>query len=1333
MNIRSSIVSIHHPSGKIVGTGFLASDDLIVTCAHVVTLADAIYGDTVQVVFDGRTEKINALVVPEYWLDVDKGDVAVLHLENVPEGITPLPLGNAAGSAGHDFYAYGYAIVTGVQGIGARGKIVDIVNSGRLAQLTSQEPDHGMSGGPVWDEKRRVVIGMVTKGKGVIGKDKSVRNIFTTFATSVEVIRKACPELRLTEICPYRSLDVFNEEDALFFFGRERFVKKLLERMKLQPRFLAVLGPSGSGKSSVVRAGLIPALRQGQILDSKKWEIITIRPATNPFDELIRAGLINPQGSLEYSVKNWLGEHPDKTKLILFIDQFEEVFVSTPKHLRQIFISELAKLLDAPLQITVILNLRDDFYSRFSHDAARLAIWLEQGLINMPSDLEYDDLIAMIIEPAKLVGITFDEGLVDAIISDAQGPDKSTTSVTSTILPLLEFSLTRLWEDRDEGRLSFSAYKKNGGVNGSLSLWANQVYYSFSQIEQRTAKNIFKELIQPGNKKDKVPASRKTISINQLKNRGHQDHIKKVLERLIQNRLLVVSSDTKTGKENIEIIHDALLISWDLPQKWITELQNQEQIKRENRQKIAFLGAMVGLFIFMCFCFAIVAISIFAWAQRDYASRSEELARLEANARATAEASELIQKQIAEEQTTNSQVDQIITQSEALSLQLPDISLLLSIEAYRMAGTNRHQPLGNLLNRMQEPTNLWKYFPAPNIWSGAAISLDERLLASCNGNKEIVLFSIVSGEVVQKFKDNDLIELCNVAFSPDGNILASSSNNSVNFWDLNTSQLIQQFPADGYVMDLAFSKDGSKLAYTSTSGNVYLWDLISMQQMKSFSSGRDFAAVDFSPDSQQLAFTGWSLNIWDIENGHLTTLTADKYSSYPPIKVVFSPDGNKILTSGAMLTLWDISSGNYQIIIDKVNNWGIDFSSDGTTIVSGSDAGLIEFWDVQSLQRINKSFSAHDFVISTVNFSKSGKYLVTGSANHVGVWLFQPYQPIILRQMDSLSPIESVAFSPDGKILATGEQKSYSLWNATNGNLIAQNNETHTSWVVGLDFSQDGKLLASGDSNGNVAILNLETNEISLVKKYFGRVSSIRFNNDGNILAIAGGSHQIYLWDIQNKDVLVEPFGGYKLSDTISGTSTIISFSPSNSTLVSTGADNLTKVWDVRAKTPSSILSGYQEPMISLAFKPDGKILASGSRDGTIVLWDMVYLEQIGSPLVGHAGWVETLAFTPTENILISGGGDQKIILWDVNLRRQIGLPLSAHRGDIKQIDISPDGNILASGGEDSKIILWNINIESWIDNLCWRAGRNFTQDEWQKFFTGQEYRVTCPQYPSEY
>ena len=211
MDIKTSVVAILNDKNKIMGTGFVAGENLILTCAHVVEQATAGLNERVIIRFSDNS-KTEAIVEQSSFSPSYEKDVALLHVDSLPQGIAPLPLGNTAGSAGHDFYAYGYASVTDVQGIGARGKIVDIVDSGRLVQLTSQEPDHGMSGGPVLDEKRRVVIGMVTKGKGLLEKDQNLRNTQTTFATAADVFLEICPELNVIPFDSASSLEPLVEE-----------------------------------------------------------------------------------------------------------------------------------------------------------------------------------------------------------------------------------------------------------------------------------------------------------------------------------------------------------------------------------------------------------------------------------------------------------------------------------------------------------------------------------------------------------------------------------------------------------------------------------------------------------------------------------------------------------------------------------------------------------------------------------------------------------------------------------------------------------------------------------------------------------------------------------------------------------------------------------------------------------------------------------------------------------------------------------------------------------------------------------------------------------------
>jgi PAS domain S-box-containing protein len=432
-------------------------------------------------------------------------------------------------------------------------------------QLDSRQVTPGFSGAPVYDEVTKRVVGMVV---AITPPDEYQRLGTTAFAIPPETIREICPELQISDICPYRSLDVFNEEDAPFFFGRERVVQKMIDSLKREPRFLAVLGPSGSGKSSVVRAGLIPALRQGKVPNSDKWGVITIRPANQPFDQLDNAGFTKSKKRLEKAVRAWLEINSEKTRLVLIIDQFEELLVSTPEVIRQKFIKDLANLLGLSVAITVVLTLRDDFYSRFLQDATVFTSWLEHGLVNIPTTLDEDELKAMIVEPAKTAGLNFEEGLVDVVIRDAVQADRTKEQARSTILPLLEFALTQLWERQVGGQLTRDAYHIVGGVSGGLSQWADRIYYSLTEDERIAARRVLTKLVNIGDEAQGVPDTRRIDEFNVIV-RNEKDRT--VAQKLVKARLMIVGYDNILKRDVAEIIHEALFHNWSLLSRWLWE------------------------------------------------------------------------------------------------------------------------------------------------------------------------------------------------------------------------------------------------------------------------------------------------------------------------------------------------------------------------------------------------------------------------------------------------------------------------------------------------------------------------------------------------------------------------------------------------------------------------------------------------------------------------------------------------------------------------------------------------------------------------------------------
>src|SRR6266516_436783 len=385
--------------------------------------------ERVTIVFRANNEQREATVLTSCWRSEHAEDVAILQLiGNLPAGVTPLPLGSTAGTDGHHVQTFGFPHVGDIMGVWGRGTVLGIVTEAqlRLIQLSSSEITEGFSGAPVWDESRGRVIGQVVK---IATPDRNLRLAATVFATPTETLRAVCPLLSFSEECPYRNLDAFTEADAKFFFGRERVVEELVGSLVAEPRFLAVFGPSGSGKSSVVQAALIPRLRRGDVPDSDRWEIIVTRPSDHSFAHLVT----NVQQAHRHT--------------LLIIDQFEELFVTSIEAVRQDIIASLTQLLEHSPRTSIVFVLRDDFYSHFvQHE--RLAQWLKRGLVNVSSWLTRNELMAIVREPARVMGLSFETGLVEKIVEDTVETGKrSETGYSPTgrsaVLPLLEFTLTQ--------------------------------------------------------------------------------------------------------------------------------------------------------------------------------------------------------------------------------------------------------------------------------------------------------------------------------------------------------------------------------------------------------------------------------------------------------------------------------------------------------------------------------------------------------------------------------------------------------------------------------------------------------------------------------------------------------------------------------------------------------------------------------------------------------------------------------------------------------------------------------------------------------------------------
>lgn len=382
--------------------------------------------------------------------------------------------------------------------------------------------------------------------------------------------------------CPYRGLQAFEAEHAQFFFGREALTQWLLDKLRpkvelqTENRFLAIIGASGSGKSSLARAGLVPALKEGQIEGSADWPVIVCRPGNNPIESFAVALCAEPslrdtgampavgelmstlkssKETLHLSARVALHGKPDNHRIVLLVDQFEEIFTQCPDEaLRQAAIDNLlyASSITGG-RVIVVLTMRADFYGKCAtHPELAAAISNHQQLVGPMAE---EELRQAIEKPAQWVGCEFEPGLVELLLQDVRDQPGA--------LPLLQYALAQLWEARQSNRLTIAAYKEFGGLEGALEKRANEVYASFSKEEKEDCRRLFLRLTVPGEGTEDTKRRAERGEFKESKT------IETVLQRLGDARLVIEDGKGQSIESSIEVSHEALIRSWSQLQSWL--------------------------------------------------------------------------------------------------------------------------------------------------------------------------------------------------------------------------------------------------------------------------------------------------------------------------------------------------------------------------------------------------------------------------------------------------------------------------------------------------------------------------------------------------------------------------------------------------------------------------------------------------------------------------------------------------------------------------------------------------------------------------------------------
>ncbi|MFF5408330.1 hypothetical protein ACFY8K_35975 [Streptomyces misionensis] len=1174
--------------------------------------------------------------------------------------------------------------------------------------------------------------------------------------------------------CPYAGLSFFDTGDAGRFFGRERLTDDLESRVRGN-RFVAVFGASGSGKSSLLRAGLIPRVSTGPA----PWTVLVLTPGAHPFEECAArlAALTNASAvtlhddlragprALHLTALQLLAEQPPERELLLVVDQFEEIFTLCPDpRERADFIASLLTAADAANSRTrVVLGVRADFYAACSQHPDLVEAIQDSQLLVGPMTTE--ELRRAITQPAVQTGSTLEAPLLARVVAEATGQPGT--------LPLVSHAMRETWRRRRGNTLTVSGYESAGGITHALANTAETVYGALTAPQQRLARGVFLRLVSLN---DGTEDSKRRLARDEL-----DPSADAVLDALARARLVTLDTDSA------EITHEALLQAWPRLSGWISEdragLLVQQQLtdaalawEREGRDASAlYRGTRLA-------------------AAREWAREHTDDGRLSARAReflaassrhqdrglrrrraavvalalltvlAMAAAGTALQQRSAARSERDSAVAGEL-QAQAGQLRGADQSLAarMDVAGYRFRRTGLLAT--DLLGTQSVPLSTPLTGHTATVYA-VAFSPRGHLMATAGQDDTIRLWNVADtthpaplGDPVHA-RSGGVMWL---SFSPDGRTLASADrDHSVRLWNLTDPKRPTAGSTlrghTGIVFSVSFSPDGRTLASAGDDGTVRLWNVSGPARASEVgkpqrSQKGAIASAVFSPDGRTLASAGHdhTVQLWDV------TDPAHPRTAGPPLHghtgtvyaVAFSRDGHLMASVGNDFTvrLWNVSNPADPVAVSTIPDaatntiYAVSFSPDGTVLATAGADQTVRLWNVTDPSApvaLCPPLTGHTGYVWWLAFSPDGHFLASVSTDAtVRLWdLPRTVLPTPTYQ-------NTVAFSPDGRVLAAGgTDGAIRLWDTTDPRRPAPAGAPllgNARAVNKLAYSPDGRLLASAGRDGTLRLWDVRdparAHELSRQAPgpAHAAITTAVFSPDGRVLASAGYDRMLRLWDV------TDPARPEEIGRPVTAHADVVkslAFSPDGRTLASAGADDTTRLWNVSDPArptqwcpPLAARTGGVE---SVAFSPDGRTLATGNDDHSVRLWnvgDPRHPAARATPLTGHTSFVLSVAFSHDGRTLVSSGSDGTIRLWDVAdpaTPSASGGPVTGHTGPVDQAVLSPDGSTLASAGDDHTVQVEATSSDVAASRVCATTTGALPRQAWHRYLPALPYRQVC-------
>ncbi|MBW4592187.1 MAG: PD40 domain-containing protein [Brasilonema angustatum HA4187-MV1] len=1099
--------------------------------------------------------------------------------------------------------------------------------------------------------------------------------------------------------------------------GRLLDVERLIERIgRPDYKLIVIHGQSGVGKSSLVNAGLVPALKK-KAIGIQDNLVVPIRVYTNWMEELGRQikealhymgrGEAGEQGSrgdgeaetsaLETQAQVSEVETPElQTTLlkqlrqcetfnlrpVLIFDQFEEFFfVDIEPQQRWLFFHFLRDCLNI-LSVKIVLSLREDYLHyllKFNRlrDSSMISIdILSENVLYELGNFSRDDAQSIIQQLTERANFHLEPALIAELVRDLA---RELGEVRPIELQVVGAQL------QAENITTLAKYQECGTKEELVKRYLDEVVQDCGEENQQTAEFVLYLLTdEKGTRplKTRVELERdlQALAADVTREASKLDLI---LEIFVESGLVVLLKENPANR--YQLVHDYLaeFIRHQQEPKLsqvMAELERERKERRLSERKlnrflrVALAGSVAAGLV-------LAGLAVTAW---DAAQRAEKQKK---------------QAEISEIKALRNSSEGFFASGQTFDALIEALKAGERLKKADWTRTDTKIQVVAALRRAVYDVKEYNRLEGHSSWIiSISFSPDGKTLASASDDRTIELWDVASGKPLKTLSGHTNF-VRRVVFSPDGKTLASASDDrTIKLWDMASGKPLQTLSGHtNSVNSVSFSPDGRTLASASADRTIKLWDVATGKQLQTLSGhSNSVNSVSFSPDGKTLASASndKTIKFWDMASGkQLQTLSGHSNSVN---SVSFSPDGKTLASASADRTIkfWDAATGKRLQTLNEHSDavTSISFSPDGKTLASASYDQTIKLWDVAT-GKLLQTLYGHGSMVNSVSFSPDNKTLAsTGDDKTIKLWDIATD-----KRLQTLNghqkTVSGVSFSPDGKTLASASyDRTIKLWDVATGKQL-QTLTGHSDYVKSVSFSPDSKTLASASDDRTIKLWDVATGKrLQTLTGHSDYVNSVSFSPDSKTLASASGDKTIKLWDVATGKQL-QTLTGH--SDYVNS----VSFSPDRKMLASASDDKTIKLWDVATDKLLQTLYEHSSTVKSISFSPDGKTLASASSDSTVKLLD-VATGKLLQTLIGHGSWVEGVSFSPDGKTLASAGDDRTIKLWDVATGKDLQT-LKLHNNVVTSVSFSPDGKTLASASADKTVILWNFNLADLLISSC--------------------------------